>query len=184
MDVTFRKMVCVALVVAGGLALTGCSGVGVRIDGKCGSGSGCDVDGSITIPTNLVQARMLASIPIDAAGVLLDTTGSTIAYPGSGNVTLALYNASGSVVASKSFPWVKSGAGLIFANPSAVNAWESTNSNGVASINYTLDPFNAGYPAGTSTMAVTMNYQGLALASMRSTFTSPTGSNCKSCRQQ
>lgn len=172
------------LLVAAELALSGCAGVSGNISVKCGSGSGCEGGGSISFPTNLAQARVLANVPIDAAGVLLDTSGSTITYPSTGTVILSLYNASGSVLASKSFPWVLSGTALVFANPAAVNQWESANSNGVTQVNYQLTPFTAGYAAGTNTMSIATTYQGLTLARATSTFSSNTGSRCASCRQQ
>lgn len=179
-----KRIVGAAFATACVAALGGCAGVTANVSGKCGSASGCDVNGSITFPIGKVQSRVLAAVPIDAAGVFLDTSGSTIAYPASGLVTLTLLNSNGAVVASNTFAWSNAGTGLVFANPSAVNAWESANSNGVSIFNYQLAPFNAGYPAGANTLAIATTYQGVTLASTRSVFTSPNGSNCRSCKQQ
>lgn len=179
MEVTFRKLVCVAMVAASGLALTGCNATS---GGDCGSSAGCGIGGAIGLP--MAQTQVQASAPIDATGVVLDTSGSTIAYPSSGTVTVSLYNSSGSVMASRSFPWVLRGTGLVFANPNVVNQWESANNNGITQIKYQLAPFTAGYAAGTNTMAIATNYQGVTLTRFSTTFTSVKGSPCPSCRQQ
>ncbi len=179
---TFRNFVLVAMIAASGLALTGCETT-TTSTGTCNGGGSCGAGGGIGW-LNGTQARILSSVPIDAAGVVLDTSGSTIAYPSTGTVTLSLFNASGAVVASKSFPWVRSGAGLIFSSPAAVNQWESANNNGVSQINYQLAPFTAGFLAGTNTMSIATTYQGVTLSHFSSTFKSARGSQCPSCKIQ
>lgn len=84
------------------------------------------------ITESLASAFLAADTAIpDAHLFVIDTSGTTVRVPMTGNVTLKLADsASGFVFAARTFAWIRSRTELILADPAAVNLWADTNGTG------------------------------------------------------
>ena len=122
-----RLLMLTALVAA--TATTGCSGTKWRVSGKCQSGQGCQIEGSVegvikSSGQSLLDQIYNSGSAVDAASFSIDTSGSTMSVPGNGHVTINLVVASsGATVASATVPWHRVGSAIVLSNPDSVNAW-------------------------------------------------------------
>lgn len=182
MNKLIRKSV-VALVLAGGscLVLSGCAGWSVTAETGCSQtfpGNGqvtCDARVSATKQLgnrmlSMASQALSGALP-DASAFSMNTSGSTVAYPSTGQVTITLTDSSSnSVVAAQTFPWVKTGYVITLANPAAVNAWAAGIDSSADQVSYQLVPFATEPTPGNNTIAVASVYQGQTSASASSTF--------------
>ncbi len=128
--------------------------------------------------TQRAMAYVMATTMPDAGSFSLDTSGSTVAWPATGTITLAITNlASGAVIATNSFAYTKSGTVLVFANPALVNAWLSaTGANPASSkLSYTIAGFPVTPQSGTNIAAATARADNTVMAQSAVTFE---GSSC------
>lgn len=158
-----------------GLLLTSCAGWTVKGkvscsktlpdgDTKCTAG----VSASKTIGSDIraLAHTLTGGIP-DASEYSLDISGSTVPYPNTGQATVTLRNSStNTVVAAKMFPWVRSGDTIVFANPSAVNAWIAGVTAPVDEVAYQLAPFDTHLEPGSNVLHVSTIYDGQTLTSV------------------
>lgn len=151
------------------VAATGCAGSKWRVSGKCQSGKGCEVEGSIegvikSSGANLV-ARLYESREVfDAASFSLDISGSTLSVPAQGLVTVNLVDSgSGATVTSATVPWRRDGTSIVLSNPDAVNQWALAHGGSADSLNYKLHPFPT--PSNYGELQVTSMYEGVTNAS-------------------
>jgi hypothetical protein len=177
MNMVVKTSMGTALVLTG-LLLAGCSSSWtIKASASCsrtfpGGQTKCTAGASTstTIGNNI---RMLASafsgesIP-DASEYSMDTSGSTIPYPRTGQITVTLKNSSANtVVAAKMFPWTRIGNTISFSNPSAVNSWVDNVANAtVDEVDYQLAPFNAQLKPGPNTLKAATKHNGQTLASV------------------
>lgn len=90
-----------------------------------------------------IYNSLLSSLSVlpDAAMFELDTSGSTIPYPATGNAVLRVKNvATGAISASQTFSWVRTGTVIRVADPNAVNAWIYANVGNGDALSYDLLP--------------------------------------------
>lgn len=134
---------------------------------KCRSGDGCEVGGEISGTLPLAPkgdfAKALATVigSVDAGAFTLDVSDSTVTVPTTGYVTVKLIDSStGSVQASKVFPWIRSGTLISLADPMAVNVWAEANAGSANSVEYNLHKFQTSESPGWNTLAVASNYEG------------------------
>lgn len=171
------------LLATGCIGLTACSGVRWRVYVDCDVRNGsksCRVggEGSGSIRLNLANRstmqKFLANVASigSAADFSIDVSGSTIAYPTSGQVTVTLsVSSTGAVEAVGVFPWIRTGSVIRLSDPGSVDAWAISNSGDADSMAYDLVPFEANFADGSNTIAATSYFQGAATASSASEFT-------------
>lgn len=85
-----------------------------------------DVSGALSASSMIASFAHMAgaSTQPDAASISMDVSDSTTTWPASGMVTLTLRKkTNGSVLASRSFGWRRSGSILKLSDPGAVNGW-------------------------------------------------------------
>lgn len=171
-----RVMLCV-VAIGSCLALVGCNW---EIGVSCKTQFSVTCEGHGTIKGSFdTQARLgpnrysSQSLILDAASVSLDTTGSTMAYPSQGQITVSLINSTnGVVVAARTFDWTRSGSILVFSNPVLVNSWLSDySSSGADTATYQLVPFATSLVEGSNTISIASRYAGTTTASASQTFT-------------
>lgn len=169
------------------LSLGGCASTSQgtwEINGKCSglpSNPSCEIGGKIggtwgggggtQQMVSLAQRVMVAADVADAAQFSIDVSGSTIAYPATGTVTLVLKNAdTGIVRATQVFNWTRSGNLLKLSNPDAVNDWALANGGDANELTYKLNrfPMNSGY--GEQLISVKSKYEDTVTASATSTY--------------
>lgn len=131
---------------------------GGEISGTFGGGGGS--------PPQLRAAMLTATETPDAAQFYIDTTGSTIAYPATGTVTISLVvSFTDTVQAAKLFAWTRSGNIIRLTDPDAVNAWAAANGGKADKMTYKMTMFQSNYGIGDQQMKVTSVYEGTATAS-------------------
>lgn len=163
------KKVLVLATLTAALAATGCSGTKWWVGGKCQSGKGCEVEGSIegvikSSASSLVARIHGATETFDAASFSLDMAGSTLTVPASGLVTIHLVEStSGAIVTSGTVPWRRDGSTIVLSDPDAVNRWALDHGGHADSLTYKLHPFPASSAYGE--LQVTSMYEGVANAS-------------------
>lgn len=139
------------------------------MSGKCQSGKGCEVEGSIegvvkSSGSTLVSRIYGSTQTFDAASFRLDTTGSTLDVPTSGLVSINLVEStSGATVTSATVPWRREGPSIVLSKPDAVNGWALAHGGNADSLTYKLHPFPA--PSTYAELQVTSIYEGVANAS-------------------
>jgi hypothetical protein len=160
------------------LLVTACT-ANWKLTASCDTTKKCQVGGEIGGPVGpikrLLASAMMATTTVpDAAQFYIDTTGSTVAYPATGTVTITLIDSTtGSVQAAKLFGWTRYGNQLKLTDPNAVNTWASAYGN-ADSMKYSLTRFQSNYGIGNQTIAVASNYEGSVTATSSSTFYSCT----------
>jgi hypothetical protein len=196
MDIKLR--VLAAAVMAATLGLSGCT-ITASARAGCSSGDGCSVGGEIKgeVKTKLMadgaqglrSAGADASVTdlamIDSSDIAIDTSGSSIAVPFSGNITLTLVDsASGFVIASRTFAWTKLGQEIKLSDPALVNIWIQDNGSGADDMQYALAPFPVSEASGLNTFATSVTYAGEVLATSTSSWTGSGGGSCSDCQVQ
>ena len=173
------KSILAASTIALGSALlfTGCHLQSVRAYGECSGkqagGGECkagmeviwegDGGGKKSIYNSLLSS--LSVLP-DAATFELDTSGSTIPYPATGNAVLRVKNvATGAISASQTFSWVRTGTVIRVADPNVVNAWIYANVGNGDALSYDLLPFHSAYGNGPQVIAGQAKQEGITKAS-------------------
>jgi len=116
-----KRIVLGALVVIGAAAMTGC-GWNATVKKTIGKPAEIDVGISGTFPA-AIRAMAMQTAAVTADTLYIDTTGTDFALSTSGNVAITLTDSGGSVIASSTFPWVKSGTRLVFVDPTSVQNW-------------------------------------------------------------
>lgn len=152
-------------------ALSGCAGWTIKTSVKCtqpidGSGTAeCTAEASASrkLSTFAVEDTMGSQSLPDASLYSIDTTGSTIPYPSTGEVTVSLLSSTDTVEAANTFQWVKTGSEIVLADPAAVNAWAASAAPDAAEMNYTLLPFSTTLQAGENWIKSTAVYDGVAI---------------------
>lgn len=190
---SIKHRVLALSVMAATLGISGCAGWSIK--GTC-SGAGCSVEGEIHGGT---QAKLMAGSTydsqrtsiassatdlslIDASNVVIDTAGSSVGIPMSGNVTLKLVDStSGFLFAARSFGWMRVGSEILLADPASVNAWIQENGAGADDMQFALAPFAVAESPGLNSFATSVRYAGIPQASSTSTWTGSSGS-CRLCQ--
>ncbi|MDY4341030.1 hypothetical protein NG829_18900 [Xanthomonas sacchari] len=141
------------------------AGAEIKWEKKGGGGGGGGGKESIMLAALAAALDSTA----DAAQFQIDTTGSTIPYPANGMVNVLLVRSSdNSVVATHTFPYVKSGAVIRLADPDSVNSWAYSNAGDADSVRYETVPFTSMFQ-GEKKMAVATKYEGQSVASFTAT---------------
>lgn len=140
--------------------------------GECKAGFEVKWEGGGSGPNKLLASLLNSSSQIpDAAQFAMDISGSTIPYPSSGTGTVFLKNsATGTVVAARSFNWIRSGNIIRAQSPDAINSWAYSNIGNSDSVSYELSRFNSNYGPGLQTIASTGRYEGTTVAAHSATF--------------
>lgn len=121
---------------------------------------------------------------LDAASISLEIS-STAAIPATGLVDIDLIDSTdGSVQASGTFAWIKSGNDLVLANPNAINNWALTNGGTADAMTYVLHPFVITPVSGVNSMTVSAQVDGVTTTSASTSWLSYRGSTCRGCQQQ
>jgi len=140
-----------------------------RIEGKIGGKVGHGLRESILLHQRLL-AVALAELP-DAAHFEIDVSGSTVAFPTTGDVLLSLVDTrNGTVTAKRQYAWRRTGVTLRLADPDAVNAWAAASGGSADELRYTLNPFFVGAAPGPNTIATASRYRGVRRAASVSDF--------------
>lgn len=144
-----------------------CSGAQYKVSGECSTGGNCTVRGEISGTLPLAPkgdfAAMMASVvgSVDAGSFYLDVSDSTVTVPASGYVTVGLVDSgTGTTLASRVFPWIRSGTVITLGDPEAVNAWATSNGGIADSVKYDLHQFQAEESPGWNTLAIAAEYEG------------------------
>lgn len=94
----------------------------------------------------------------NASYARVDLSASNVSFPSqTGYVTLKLLNGS-TVIATKSFPWYKSGSYLKFSSPSAVTSWVQANGGSANTFDISFDEIKYNYKTGENTVVVEYYY--------------------------
>ncbi|WP_146098029.1 hypothetical protein [Xanthomonas arboricola] len=141
-----RKFVLAANVMAAVLMLTGCEW-SATIRKKVGQ----PAEGEITIRgsgrSSVLKNMGLVSAAISATDIYIETAGTDFNLNSVGNVAITLSDDAGNLLASSTFPWVKSGTKLVFQNPETVQSWLNSYPSAVGvntTINYGNTPYRWG----------------------------------------
>jgi len=153
-----------------------------KVSASCDTTKKCEAGGEISGTwgggggsPQLRSAMLTATTVPDAAQFYIDTTGSTIAYPVTGTVTISLIvSSTNSLQAAKLFAWTRSGNIIRLTDPDAVNAWASANGGNADKMTYKMTRFQSDYGIGDQQMKVTSVYEGTATASATTSFYSCT----------
>lgn len=174
------------------LSMAGCATVPVKPNIECRTDSNaCEVDGALTAvfkrngQYSLLQALLDSTATFDAASISLEIS-STAAIPLNGQVDIELIDSTnGSVQASGTFAWIKSGNDLLLANPDAVNSWALSNGGTADAMTYVLHPFIVTPVSGTNSMTVSAQVDGVTATAATTTWVSNGGGgSCGTCQQQ
>jgi hypothetical protein len=173
-----KSTVCYIVLIVSSVALAGCA-ANWKVKAACDTTKKCSIEGEIggTFPKSqsLSYAMLSTSDVSDAADFYIETSGSTIAYPATGTVTINLINSStGAIRASKLFAWTRTGTVIKLTDPSAVNAWAAASGGDADSMKYRMTRFQSDYGIGNQTIAAASVYEGTVTATATSTFQSCT----------
>ncbi|MBN5049645.1 hypothetical protein D3C81_1486970 [compost metagenome] len=140
-----------------------------RIEGKIGGKIGGGERSSIPWYERLLKSST-SEIP-DAAQFDIDISGSSVAFPANGLVTLLLFDSRlGAATAARQFHWQRSGNSLTLSNPDEVNAWAAGAAGTADELRYDLAAFDVGAVPGPNTIAASSRYQGATKAASVSDF--------------
>lgn len=192
-----KQSVLAAAVMAAVLGMSGCAGTGWSVKGAC-TGAGCSVEGEIhggqqKLMANDARDTALAGTTattsnlsaIDASNVVIDTSGSSVDVPLSGNITLKLLDStSGFMFAARTFTWTRYGSELHLSNPTQVNAWIQENGSGADDLQYAVAPFAIAEASGLNTFSTAVSYAGETLAASNFTWTGSGGGGCRTCQEK
>jgi hypothetical protein len=140
-------------------------------------GGGAEVIGQVsTTPSAGVTGILSSTIgytgAIDASSFSLNTTGSSVAWPSTGVIVVAINNSTtGAVISEQSFNFNKVGALVEFANPASVDAWISASgAPSTSNVTFAVQPFDVVATAGTNTVAVAAQIGGTTMSTSTVTF--------------
>ena len=180
----FAVWAMIALCVAG---LVGCKTT-TTIKGECEVGGRCTIGGSIIFEhttektgTSMIDAIDAYGVAPDAASFAIGIDGSTVQFPNTGTLVLSLVDSvAGQQVAARRFAWTRSGARLVLVDPDAVNAWALEVGGDADALRFVVDPFDVVESRTTlQVLDVSAIHDGVVLASSTSTWTTDTGSTCR-----
>lgn len=136
-----------------------------RIGGKIGGG---ERDGLLWFERILLASS--TQIP-DAAQFEIDVSGSSVAFPAQGSVTLLLSDGrQGVTIAARQFQWHRTGNILRLVDPDGANAWAATVGGPATELRYDLAAFDVGAVPGPNTIAAASRYDGATKAASVSDF--------------
>lgn len=119
-------------------------------------------------------AHMNLAGSYDAALYTVDVSQSNVTVPAHGSVTIKLVNSStGSVLASRTFGWTRTGTTIKLSDPSAVNSWAQQNGSGADAVKYQMAAFSTSQNQGLNTLTMTDEYDGQIQASASTTWRGP-----------
>lgn len=173
------------------LSVVSCATIPVRPNIDCRRNSNeCQVDGAFsavfkrTEEYSLLRALFESNTTLDAASISLEIS-STATVASSGLVDIDLINSTnGSLQASGTFAWVKSGNDLVLANPNAVNTWALNNGGTADTMTYVLHPFVVLPVPGNNSMSVSAQIDGVTATAASTTWISYREGTCRTCQQQ
>lgn len=163
------------------LVLTSCGSVEWQVGAACEQSKKCRIEGKIggkigdgpqgrPLLHQRLLAVALAEVP-DATHFEIDVSGSTVAFPMTGEVLLSLVDTrNGTVTATRQFGWRRAGATLRLADADAVNAWAAASGGSADELRYSLIPFFVGAAPGPNTIATASRYRGTRRAASVSDF--------------
>lgn len=136
-----------------------------RIGGKIGGG---ERDGLRWF--DRIMLASAAEVP-DAARFEIDVSGSSVAFPANGSVTLQLFDPQqGVTIASRQFQWHRTGNILRLVDPDGANTWAAAESGPATELRYDLATFDVGAAPGPNTIAAASRYGGATKAASVSDF--------------
>lgn len=171
------------IVVAIGITLTsaGCGPMEWQLSASCEETKKCRIEGRIGgkigggerngLPwfERILQAST-SEVP-DAPQFEIDVSGSSIAFPANGSVTLLLFDGrQGSTIAAKQFQWHRTGTLLRLVDPDGANAWAAAAAGPATELRYDLATFDVGAAPGPNTIAAASRYRGATKAASVSDF--------------
>lgn len=173
------------------VSIASCATIPVRNNIECRANSNeCEVDGAFSAvfkrssQYSLLHALTESAVTLDAASISLEFA-STAIIPSSGLVDIDLIDSTnGSLQASSTFTWVKSGNDLVLASPNAVNTWALNNGGTADTMAYVLHPFVVVPVFGNNSMTVSAQVDGVTTTSASTTWFSSRGGSCRTCQQQ
>lgn len=137
---------------------------------KMGGGGECSVsvearwEGGERRGSLLYHLLSRTGVAPDSQGYVLDISDSTVPYPAHGQMEVIMSNAAtGRVVASRRFDWVRSGNVIRARDPDEVNRWAYANAGDADTLGYELDPFVSSYGPGRQVIAGASSYEGQEL---------------------
>ncbi|WP_146092923.1 hypothetical protein [Xanthomonas arboricola] len=158
-----RKFVLAANVMAAVLMLTGCEW-SATIRKKVGQ----PAEGEITIRgggrSSVLKNMGLVSAAISATDIYIETAGTDFNLNSVGNVAITLSDDAGNLLASSTFPWVKSGTKLVFKNPETVQSWLNSYPSAVG-VNTKINYGNTPIDGADHVISSAVMYQGERRAS-------------------
>jgi hypothetical protein len=150
------------------LALTGCDWT-TSLKKQAGKPIEGEISVKGTWPPPALRSMALTTSAISAADLYIETAGTDFALATAGNAALTVSDDSGAILASSSFPWVRSGTKLIFQNPAAIQNWlyQYPSAAGIgAKLSYGSTPVDG----NDHFMNTALVYQGVRRASTSATF--------------
>lgn len=136
-----------------------------RIGGKIGGG---ERDGLPWFERILLAST--SEVP-DAAQFEIDVSGSSIAFPANGSVTLLLFDGrQGATIAARQFQWHRTGTILRLVDPDGANAWAAAASGPATELRYDFATFDVSAAPGPNTIAAASRYGGATKAASVSDF--------------
>lgn len=117
-----------------------------------------------------IMLASAAEVP-DAARFEIDVSGSSVAFPANGSVTLQLFDPQqGVTIASRQFQWHRTGNILRLVDPDGANTWAAAESGPATELRYDLATFDVGAAPGPNTIAAASRYGGATKAASVSDF--------------
>lgn len=130
---------------------------------------GQPIEGEIGVKGTFPALRNSTLATISATDLYIDTTGTDFALSTSGMAALTVSDSGGSIIAAKSFAWVRSGTKLVFQDPIAVQIWLNQYSS-AAGVDVKLTYGNTPADGSDHLMTTAVVYQGTRQASQTVTF--------------
>jgi hypothetical protein len=134
------------------------------------AGQPVEVDGTISGNFPAAIRAMSARLAVISPTTLyIDTTGTDYNLDSTGQITVSLTNSGGTIVAAKSFAWVKAGTKLEFQDPASVQSWMNQYPT-AANAAYTLNPGNTPVDGVDHVVSTAVIYNRAVQASASATF--------------
>lgn len=161
------RIIAIPLTVAALLVMTGCNW---SVSVKKKMGQPVEVDGTIsgTFPA-AVRAMSMRMVTLSPTTLYIDTTGTDYNLDSSGQIIVSLTNSSGTIIAAKSFAWVRAGYKLEFQDPASVQSWMNQYTE-AANASYKINPGNTPVDGVDHVVSTKVVYNGSVQASASATF--------------
>lgn len=130
---------------------------------------GQPAEGEIGVKGTFPALRNSTLATISATDLYIDTTGTDFALSMSGIAAITVSDSEGTIIAAKSFAWIRSGAKLVFQDPLAVQIWLNQYSS-AAGVGVKLTYGNTPADGSDHVMTTAVVYQGIQQASQTVTF--------------